>query len=307
MLDANVATIKKNREAIMVNADLIFERRQTLEASHHKIASNQSRISVLITPEQLEPAESSMNGSSTSATADLKEAQVQANKAKLYDLESAVMQNKFQAFAEREMIVENRQAILKNFNAALNNRNMANSNTDDIFKNRRTILSSLKAEGMVEQNFVESKLNEASIDFLEHRSKLTSRVAAVNERMCSINAVLIEINELLMQDNSEIVQFNEPNLEENRRLLDEGLSGSEATAETNSARIRSNVMRIKQIEQNAIANKTSLEASQARVLQNRKDIQHNAELIFKRRQTMEDDHYQIAENRNRIAAMLAEE
>ena len=65
-------------------------------------------------------------------------AHINANRAKLYALESTVMWNKAQAYRERAMIEENRALVLKNYSAAfMGNRQMANQNTDDIFRNRR--------------------------------------------------------------------------------------------------------------------------------------------------------------------------
>ena len=83
---------------------------------------------------------------------------IQANKAGLYELESAVMHNKFVAYQERAQIEENRALIMKNYSAAfVGNRQMANMNTDAIFHNREAILSGLKIEGNVQENFRNSK------------------------------------------------------------------------------------------------------------------------------------------------------
>jgi hypothetical protein len=74
-------------------------------------------------------------------------ANVRANRKKLFELESTVMWNKAQAYRERSMIEENRALILKNYSAAfMGNRQMANQNTDDIFRNRKAILQSMKVE-----------------------------------------------------------------------------------------------------------------------------------------------------------------
>merc|ERR1719218_92705 len=88
---------------------------------------------------------------------DANRKQIQENKANLNDAESKVWENKQKLYAERAFIEENRQRILKNYAAAfMGNRQMANQNTDDIFRNRKTIVKSIKAEGAVQLNFVES-------------------------------------------------------------------------------------------------------------------------------------------------------
>lgn len=75
-------------------------------------------------------------------------ANINANRAKLYTLESTVMWNKASAYRERAMIEENRFLILKNYAAAfMGNRQIANQNTDDIFRNRHAILQQMHVEG----------------------------------------------------------------------------------------------------------------------------------------------------------------
>ena len=144
-------------------------------------------------------------------------AHINANRAKLYALESTVMWNKAQAYRERAMIEENRALVLKNYAAAfMGNRQMANQNTDDIFRNRKAILQSMKVEGPVQANFRDSLLNQAHVDFLDHRSKLNARVIAVSEKMSEINRMLIEVNHMIMEGNAEIVEFNSGNIEKNR-------------------------------------------------------------------------------------------
>merc|ERR1712046_358445 len=111
--------------------------------------------------------------------------------------------------------------ILKNYSAAVSgNRMMANHNTDDIFKNRRAILGAMKCEGPIQEDFVNSKLNESMVDYLEHRSKMNARVSSVNNKMAEVNAMLIEVNQLIMDGNNEIVEFNAANIQINTQLAD---------------------------------------------------------------------------------------
>merc|ERR1711988_1488430 len=109
--------------------------------------------------------------------------------AKMYEVECAVNEDKFMAYAERSMIEENRALILSNYAAAFTgNRQMTISNTDSIFKNRIAILSSLPVEGALHEHR-DSMIHEAKLDFLEHRCALNGRVAAVNESLAAVNAL----------------------------------------------------------------------------------------------------------------------
>ena len=99
----------------------------------------------------------------------------------------------------------------------MGNRQLANQNTDDIFRNRRTILSSLDAQTDVQETV--SLLNEASIDYLEHRAELNASVLEVNRMMAEVNAKLVEINSKIMKSNELIVAFNSRNLSLNSKIL----------------------------------------------------------------------------------------
>ncbi|MEY3605804.1 MAG: hypothetical protein RIQ49_2836 [Pseudomonadota bacterium] len=221
-------------------------------------------------------------------------ANVRANRKKLFELESTVMWNKAQAYRERSMIEENRALILKNYSAAfMGNRQMANQNTDDIFRNRKAILQSMKVEGAVQENFRDSMLNQAHIDFLDHRSKLNARVIAVSEKMSEINKMLIEVNHMIMEGNAEIVEFNAGNIETNRKWLDGDLHPEQATPETNAERIASN------------SSSAKIDAVMEKVEGNRAAILKNADAIYERRQSILENHKKIAANQERITKLIA--
>ncbi|NBT70213.1 MAG: hypothetical protein EBT36_02095 [Betaproteobacteria bacterium] len=221
-------------------------------------------------------------------------ANVRANSQKLFELESTVMWNKAQAYRERAMIEENRALIFKNYSAAfMGNRQMANQNTDDIFRNRKAILQSTKVEGAIQENFRDSMLNQAHIDFLDHRSKLNARVIAVSEKMSEINKMLIEVNHIA------------GNIEMNRKWLDGDLHPEQATPETNAERIASNASRIAEIQQRATANRSKIDAVMGTVEGNRAAILKNAEAIYERRQSIVENHKKIAANQERITKLIA--
>jgi hypothetical protein len=232
-------------------------------------------------------------------------AHINANRAKLYALESTVMWNKAQAYRERAMIEENRALVLKNYAAAfMGNRQMANQNTDDIFRNRKAILQSMKVEGPVQANFRDSLLNQAHVDFLDHRSKLNARVIAVSEKMSEINRMLIEVNHMIMEGNAEIVEFNSGNIEKNRQWLDGDLHPEQATPETNAERIASNTARIAEIQDRAAANRAKIDAVMEKVEANRAIILKDGEEIYARREKILANHEKIAANQARITEMI---
>ena len=168
------------------------------------------------------------------------------------------MHNKSQAHDERAMIEENRACILRNYGTALANRMMAEHNTDVIFNNRKSILSWLLATS---NDDLQTKLNEAQIDFLEHRSKLTSLMAAVNLRLSEINAMLIGTNGEIMEGNALLVSFNTAAAAQNLELMEFSFEMSEeSNAEANAARMVSNLSRIDETKNRAITNRKQHES-----------------------------------------------
>ena len=105
------------------------------------------------------------------ATSKNNKAAVKKNRRSIFEVEAAVTANRAKAYAARSIVEENRAGILKNYTAAfMGNRQLANQNTDDVFRNRRAIISSIDADTAVEENYRDSLLNEATLEFLEHRA-----------------------------------------------------------------------------------------------------------------------------------------
>ena len=145
---------------------------------------------------------------------------IQANRRKIFEATSSVMANKAKAYATRSVIEENRLLVLRNYSGAfMGNRQLANQNTEDMFRNREAIINNIEVDGAVEENFVESMLNETALDFLEHRAELNASVLAVNEKMVAANKMLIEINEMIMSSNESIKNFNAEQIETNNPTL----------------------------------------------------------------------------------------
>ena len=230
---------------------------------------------------------------------------IMRNRKALFGLECQVTINKTNAYSTRSAIEENRALILKNYTAAfMGNRQLANQNTDDIFRNRKTILSSLDAQSDVQKNFVESSLNEASIDFLEHRADLNASVLEVNRMMAEVNSKLIEINSRIMKSNESIVAFNSRNLALNSKLLASGLSTGTATPASNAKRIARNKERLAKILKIAKANSATILGLLKIASKNRSAIEKNAATILVRRKGIDDNRKKITQNQAKVSKMI---
>jgi len=229
---------------------------------------------------------------------------ISENEANIHNLAIAVTQDKAHVYEERSRIEGNRTLILKNYSAAfVGNRQMANQNTDDIYKNRSAILDALTVSGSVQENFRNSKYNEASIEYINNRCLLNNRVAKANVMMSAANDKLIELNNATLKSNEEIVKFNSENIDTNKKLLEAGVLPEKATPEANEARIAANTEKIKAIldrnskyNDGAAARYQSIEDRKekiyknaadigercAKIKENRKDITANGEKVSER-------------------------
>ena len=240
------------------------------------------------------------------ATAKSNRKNIMKNRKAVFGLECQVTANKTNAYATRSSIEENRALILKNYTAAfMGNRQLANQNTDDIFRNRRTILGSLDTQTDVQRNYVESSLNEASIDYLEHRAALNASVLEVNRMMAEVNAKLIEINSRIMKSNESIVSFNNKNLALNSKILATGLSPKTATPASNARRIARNKERLGKILKVAKGNASTILTLLKTAAKNRGAIEKNAAGILARRKGIEDNQKKIASNQSRVEKLIS--
>jgi hypothetical protein len=231
---------------------------------------------------------------------------IKRNRKAVFNLETAVSSNKSKAYATRSTIEENRALILKNYTAAfMGNRQLANQNTDDIFRNRKSILSNFNTKSEVEVNYVESLTNQASIEYLEHRAELNASVLEVNKMMAEVNAKLIAINSKIMASNQKIVAFNSKNLSENARVLKSGLSASSANPPSNAKRIINNKARLSKISKQSSANAKTIVALHKTASNNRANIEKNSTLIHARRDSIEQNQAKISQNQTKVANLIS--
>ena len=231
---------------------------------------------------------------------------IKANKRRIFKIDADVMTNKANAYISRSMIEENRLMILSNYSAAfMGNRQLANQNTDDIFRNRKAIISNIDTKSDVEVYYVESMLNQASIDYLEHRANLNTAVMDVNLLMAEVNSKLIEINSKIMASNESIVNFNSKNLSENSRLLKKGASASGANPPSNAKRIIKNKERLSKILKTAKGNHSKIAGLEKVAGRNRAAIEKNSSSIYSRRSNIDKNASIINQNQKKVSKLIS--
>jgi len=316
------AEIKKNRISLEENAATIKERRKEILANRTAIKENGAKVGEVLRTGavNVEEITASLGSLSDDEKANLKTAlaasgegsdamwtnkkNIRENEAVLHGLHMEVLTNKTKLYKVRAIIEENRALLLKNYASAfVGNRQIGNQNTDDLFKNRRSALTSLKVDGQVQENFRQSKLNEANLDFLEHRASMNKRVAETNTAMTAANAKLIEINSLIMKSNGEVVAFNAAAIETNKKLL-EGIQADKATPESNAARIEANTKQVQMIVDHVAGYDEKVDKMLMSATENRENIINNAADIEERGQAIWDNRAGIIENSTKVVEAL---
>ena len=211
-------------------------------------------------------------------------------------LKKIVTDNKAALYQSRAIIEENRMMILSNYTANfMGNRQLINQNTDDVFSASETMLDALDPQTESESVAVEIFNQRASLDFLSHRSSLTSSVIQISEEMAAVNARLISINRKIMETNNSIIAFNKKQIERNKGYSNNESVLQAATDEMNERLIDENNQKIEEINISATHNSeeianllhSSME-NRSRLISNKDEISaarnsilENRELILK--------------------------
>ena len=226
---------------------------------------------------------------------------INENRKRVFAIDAEVMTNKALIYSSRSIIEENRSMILSNYAAAfMGNRQLANNNTDEIFKNRHAILDNINTQNDTEANFVNAQKNKASLDFLDHRSKLNSEVLEISKEIAEVNSKLIEINERIMASNKRIVDFNSEQIERNTDLLSDGLHEENATPEKNAELINQNRNKMTDLEIRVSENREKMEELVNKSEHNSKSLIANKEKIHDRRAAIMKNRDKLLKNRSKI-------
>jgi len=234
-------------------------------------------------------------------------ANIQNNRKRIFQLENQVRENKAQSYLTRSAVIENQALVIKNYQAAFGgNRQLANANTEDIFRNRLAIIKNFNAgNDPVKRNFKEATINRVTLEALDHRSKLNSRVTSISSKLAEINARLIEVNAAILEANEDIVTYNADLIVQNRTWIEQGISADGISPSANAAIIAANKAKIddisKRAEENAFKNKLVYEQVEA----NRAKIDTNRNSIYERRARILENRNNIKNNQKTVAEFIA--
>jgi len=216
------------------------------------------------------------------------EASLQENEQISYELEYLVEDTYAMSHSVLQLVMENRALIQRNFLAVFDgNFHLSNSNTDAIFRNRAAIIQNLPEDGNGDPSKAEFRqiaLNTATLDFLDHRSKLFAKIDEIYEMVNGVsehlNKILIQVANLDIQDS----QFHRDELEKNKQILQKGLPEIEqANPASLSNLIDQNRQKMDLIKFRVDENSKQNAAIHAKVIANRDRIEANTTSIYQRR------------------------
>ena len=223
------------------------------------------------------------------------------NQKRIFGIESDINSNKKIILESRLLIEENRAMILNNYSAAYaGNRNLAMANTNEIYENRKSIISKIKVEGELQEEFIDVEKNKAKLDFMRHQSKVNSANLEISNEMAEINSKLIEINTKIMETNQLIFEFNKTQIKRNKQLLEKKIDESKITDESNELVRKQNKETMHMLENNEKQNKDAMHKLVEKSKNNSKDLVENRVEIHRRRDSIMSNNNTIQVNRSKI-------
>ena len=219
----------------------------------------------------------------------------------IFRIDSNIRSTNNLIFQSRQIIEENRSMILNNYTSAFSGNNrLANANTEEIFKNRNSILTKIKVNNEIQERFVDAEKKKANIDFLEHQSNLNSANLEISKEMAEINSKLIEINRKIMQTNESIVSFNSSQLKHNQNLLKKKIDVSDINEKGNNSIIKENNDKIENLENNEKINQEELHKLLNKSKENSNSLINNKKEILERRNAIMTNTETISINKSKI-------
>ena len=133
-----------------------------------------------------------------------------------YELEALVDGNHLRSYTNRIRILENSSEAIQLGNAAYSeNRRLLVDAMTAIARCQKVIVSTLTPEeGSGEKDLV----NEAELEYLDHRSSLNENVIEISEKLAKINKQYADVLDRTLEINDELIKQCSSRLEKNSRL-----------------------------------------------------------------------------------------
>ena len=146
---------------------------------------------------------------------------IQRNKRAIFDVEAMVQFNVGQIQVARSTIEENitdaQQSYLIN---AAGNRELIMRTTDDVFRNRLTMIEELQPTNHDQEAFQLSMANRVKVEYLEHRSKINRKMSTIALKMAEAIRALSDVSQTFYELNEEMVNYIDEIADSNGQWMD---------------------------------------------------------------------------------------
>jgi hypothetical protein len=146
---------------------------------------------------------------------------IQRNKRAIFDVEAMVQFNVGQIQVARSTIEENitdaQQSYLIN---AAGNRELIMRTTDDVFRNRLTMIEELQPTNNDQEAFQLSMANRVKVEYLEHRSKINRKMSTIALKMAEAIRALSDVSQTFYELNEEMVNYIDEIADSNGQWMD---------------------------------------------------------------------------------------
>ncbi|MFZ9905839.1 MAG: hypothetical protein ACO3GE_10600 [Steroidobacteraceae bacterium] len=187
----------------------------------------------------------------------------QRNKRLIFDAESYVYHNVALVSVSRGRSDENVVEALKLYATASNtNRELVMRMTDDVYRNRMTILDSLQPATPEQTVFKTSMINRSRIENLDHRSKVNRQLIDANDKMLEAYRLIKEAIVQFSDINDAMLEHCDDAADRNAQFFDGELAHQmqQASDQTNNERVNENLELIAAIRERAQGNRERLHA-----------------------------------------------
>ncbi len=171
-----------------------------------------------------------------------------------FDTEAFVQFNVAQVQVARSIVEENVTDAMQSW--AINaggNRELIMRTTDDVYRNRVMMLTTLKTETPEHQVFQESLVNITKLQYLQHRTEMNDRMTDIIEEMAQAIAAVGAASRKFLELNEQMLEHVDEVADSNAEWLDGQLVKDmrAATSLTNDHRVKQSEALIESIRQNS--------------------------------------------------------
>jgi hypothetical protein len=226
---------------------------------------------------------------------------IKESEKKLFNIETNTDANIRSLSQIKSNIEENRNMIISNYSSALNiNTDLAKNNTENIFKNKISLLSRIVVNDENEELYISLNKDKVKLEYFSHLITINEKTLKILKLIADINTQLIKINEDIMKINQYIVEFNKENIESNKEMMKSEFSCPSFTEGDIKKSEEENIKLAQDLEKKSKSNQNSIRDLSKQTTENSNSILKNRNLIIQRRDSIMSNSDAIEINKSKI-------